>query len=312
MWLHKSASFILGLLIVGTQSVSAQQRVAFQIKDHQGRYLDVLSADGRPILRYVYLRDTSDKQKDIDTVKVFLHVFAADGKTTLTQGPGAKLYPHHRGIFVGWSRLQHGGKTHNLWGQTGMAQVHRKFLEAKADEEGAVISSIIDWSGAGGQKVLEEERTHRLVAAKDAHVVLDVKTVLKATDGDVKLDGDPEHAGLQFRPSPQVAENKSAQYTFHSPQIDPRKDLDLPWVAETFQVDDTLWTVQMMNHPDNPPGARWSAYRDYGRFGPFTVLEIADGDSCTLQYRFRITQGPAPAREQLQAQYERYVKLQRQ
>lgn len=287
-------------------ATSAAEQGPFQIKDVPGQYLDVL-VQGRPVLRYVYRRDVSDKQKEFDTAKVFLHVFAPDGQTTLTQGPGGKLYPHHRGIFVGWSRLEHNGKNHNLWGAKGMAQVHREFLETSAGGDGATFSSVIEWSGAGGEKLLREVRTHQLVA-DDAYVTLDVKTVLQAVYGDVKLDGDPEHAGLQFRPNPQVAENKSARYVFPRENVDPRSERDLPWVAETFQLGKSLWTVQMMNHPGNPPGARWSAYRDYGRFGPFHAVEIADGKSCTLQFRFRITPGDAPSRDQLQAQYERYAK----
>jgi hypothetical protein len=286
-------------------ALNAQE--TFQLDDQAGRFLDVKSAAGRTLLRYVYRRDTASPQQDFDTAKVFLHVFAPDGQTTLTQGVGGELYPHHRGIFVGWSRLQHQGQQHNLWGAKNMAQVHRKFLVTRADDQGAVITSVIEWQGKEGQPVLQEQRTHHLQVDDKAHVLLDVKTVLTAVYGSVKLDGDPEHAGLQFRPSPEVAVNKSARYTFHDPQVNPRQDQDLPWVAETFRVADQLWTVQMMRHPENPAGARWSAYRDYGRFGPFTVMEIAAGQQRVLQYRFRITAGDAPPREQLQAYYMRYA-----
>ncbi|MGI9466022.1 MAG: DUF6807 family protein, partial [Rubripirellula sp.] len=103
-------------------------------------------------------------------------------------------------------------------------------------------------------------------------------------------------------------ENKSAAYTFHKEGIDPKKDRDLPWVAESFQVGDDWWSVQHMNHPSNPEGARWSAYRDYGRFGPFTVVKIANGESVTFRYRFRVTKGKTQDREQLQVSFDQYSK----
>ncbi len=288
---------LLSMVVAAVTVAPVQgQLERWSIQDTQGQYLDVLNPQQQPRLRYVYRRDTSDKQADMDTVKVFLHVFAPDGKTTLTQGIDGQLYPHHRGIFVGWSRLEHGGKTHNLWGVTNMAQVHRAFRTTRVSPTEIVVTSDIEWFGSGGEAVLDELRTHRLLAPGEAYLVLDVTTVLTAAHGPVTLGGDPEHAGLQFRPHSQVAASKSAQYIFPQEDTDPRRDLDLPWVAETFVVDDQPWTVQMMNHPENPRGAQWSAYRDYGRFGPFNTIKLESGESGTLQYRFRVTSGQAPPR----------------
>ena len=87
----------------------------------------------------------------------------------------------------------------------------------------------------------------------DAHLLADFATTLKAVGGDVQLRGDPEHAGIQYRPSNEVAENKSARYTFHAEGIDPRKDKDLPWVALTYELGDKMYTVQHMRHPTYPP-----------------------------------------------------------
>ena len=58
-----------------------------------------------------------------------------------------------------------------------------------------------------------------------------------------------------------------------------------------------------------PTGARWSAYRDCGRFGRFTVVELARGNACAFRYRFRfrIIRGPAPARDELEQHYQRYL-----
>ena len=63
-----------------------------------------------------------------------------------------------------------------------------------------------------------------------------------------------------------------------------------------------------MSHPSNPKGAKWSAYRDYGRFGPFTVVKIAGGETQAFRYRFRVTSGEAPSREQLAHEYVGFSK----
>ena len=73
-------------------------------------------------------------------------------------------------------------------------------------------------------------------------------------------------------------------------------------------MDGQKWTVQHMSHPSNPDdNARWSAYRDYGRFGEFPVIKIADGEKVTLRYRFIVTKGEAPSREKLAAAYAAYA-----
>ncbi|MCH7728206.1 MAG: PmoA family protein [Planctomycetes bacterium] len=279
----------------------------FDLADSKGEHLDILTPAGAPILRYMYQRDTSTPEKKFNTAKVFAHVMAPDGKTTLTKGSGG-LYSHHRGIFIGWNKLKHDGKSHDLWHVRNTAQLHEKFLQTKADKSSATITSLIRWIGVSGEPVIEEERTYRVVGRDDAYAEIDFTSKLTAVNGDVTLDGDPEHAGVQFRPSQQVAENKSAEYTFHEKGVDPKKQQDLPWVAVTFRVDDQAWTVQHMSHPKNAMGARWSAYRNYGRFGPFTVVEIPDGKTHTFRYRFRVTMGDPLSTEEFARHYERYAK----
>lgn len=278
----------------------------YSVVDTPGKHLDIARPSGQPLLRYVYIRDTSTPEKAFDTSKVFAHVMAPDGKTTITKGPGGK-YSHHRGIFIGWSKLKHKEKRHDLWHVKNAAQLHQEFLETAADENGGVVTSVISWVGNHDEILIEETRTYRIVAEEGAYAVIDFVSELTAINGDVELNGDPEHAGVQFRPSQQVAENKSATYVMHEDGIDPREDLDLPWVAGTFRVGDQTWTVQHMNHPSNPDGARWSAYRDYGRFGPFTVVDIPNGESQMFKYRFRITQGEAPPRAVMAKHYQSYA-----
>ncbi|MGH8045940.1 MAG: hypothetical protein ACREKL_01725, partial [Chthoniobacterales bacterium] len=65
----------------------------------------------------------------------------------------------------------------------------------------------------------------------------------------------------------------------------------LPWVAEIMTIEGKTFTVVVLNPPDNPKGAVYSAYRDYGRFGPF-VPGIAKADApFSVHYRWLIAEG---------------------
>jgi len=83
---------------------------------------------------------------------------------------------------------------------------------------------------------------------------------------------------------------------------------DLAWAAMSYVLAGKRYAVQEMSHPGNPKGTVWSAYRDYGRFGAFFRSPLKSGETLTVRYRFTITEGEPPSREQLQRQYEEYVK----
>ena len=275
-------------------------------KDAAGSHLDILHG-GKPLVRYMYRYDPSTPESRHDTYKVFHHVMDEDGEQEITKGPGGK-FTHHRGIFIGWSRLGHGGKRYDLWHMRGKAaQVHREFLKQEAGEKASVLSTRINWLTDGETVAIDEARTVTVQHTDDdAHLLLDFETQLKAANADVDLNGDPEHAGFQYRPHNDVVGNKSAKYTFHKDGLNLKKDKSLPWVAETYELREKVYTVQYMYHPDNPEDAVYSAYRDYGRFGSFFQRVIPDGETLNLKYRIRITPGPAPSREALQAQYDAY------
>jgi len=281
---------------------------AGEIKDQPGDHLDICH-DGKPLVRYMYAYDTSTPEARHNTYKVYHHVMDTDGEQTLTKGPGGK-YTHHRGLFIGFSRFKHSSGSHDTWHMKGSAaQVHQEFVAQEAGDDKTSVTSLIRWLGTDGETVLLEE--NRTVTVhhndRDAYVLVDFVSELKAVNGEVTLSGDPEHAGMQYRPHNEVAENNSAKYLFHEEGISPQKDLDLPWAAETYELRGKQWSVQHMNHPNNPKGTKYSAYRSYGRFGAYPTTVIKDGETLTLRYRIRITPGETPSRGVLAAQYEKFV-----
>jgi len=307
--ISRNGSIALLFATTALMSVSAGFADEPRVSDEPGERLTVLGGNGKPVLTYEYAHVVGDDGKvTFDTAKVFYHVVAPDGKTTLTKGPGG-TFPHHRGIFIGWNKIKHNGKNYDLWHVRNTTQKHVSFTKQQSNDAGTTVASRIDWIGTEGAPVLEETRTvtvHHDTAG--AYAVIDFVSELTAANGAVQLNGDPEHAGVQFRPSQQVAQNKSAKYVYPTDDAKQKKYAGLPWVAQTFEVDGQQWTVQHMSHPANPDDdARWSAYRDYGRFGEFPVIHLDADETVVLRYRFRITKGAAPTRGKLAETYAAFA-----
>lgn len=306
---------LLGISFAGSAACGA----GFAWKDTEGKYLDLLY-DGCKVTRYMYDHDESSDQRIFETYKAFHHVFDEKGENLLTNGPDGEnpytkgvLYPHHRGIFIGWNKLQFDGKSYDTWHMTnGVRQVHQKFAEQKADAEKAISTVLIHWKNAEGKVIVEEKRTMTAYRPDGgAIVLLDFETELKAPNGEVYLNGDPEHAGFQYRPHDGVAKGPAdgkAKYLFHKAGIDPRKDKDLPWVALEYGLNGKRYSVQLMSAAANPNAdAVYSAYRDYGRFGEFFKHTIAVGQTLKLRYRIRVSEGSLPDRESLAEQYAEFT-----
>lgn len=254
---------------------------------------------GKALAAFQMALDTSTEETRHDTYKPFLHVMDPNGFGPITKGPGGR-FTHHRGIFLGFNKIGFQGKRYDLWHMKVGVQRHVGFTEKETNKDQTRFTSHISWELNDGTRVLDEERTmifHRPPAS--AYALIEMHSVLHASQGDLIMNGDPEHAGAQFRPANEVIDAKT-QYYFHEDGIDPRKNLDLPWAGETFVLPSGMYSVVILNHPDNPEGTRFSAYRDYGRFGAFPNFEIAEGESRTLRYQWLIKSGPRFSEEEIE------------
>lgn len=299
--------FILvgGLLPLGGAGPAPAAGQAFSLRDAPGDHLDVL-VDGRIAARYMYAHDTSTPERRHETYKPYLHVFDAEGKAPITKGPGGQ-YTHHRGIFIGWNKIRFGGKTHDRWHMGGGEIVHRRFLEKKTGPELATFTSLTHWNDDAGKPMIEEARTMTIRRAPaPARLVIDFTARLKAPNGDVVLDGDPEHAGVQYRPANEVVA-KETRYVFPKEGANPRADLDYPWVGESYTLGGKRHSIIHMNHPQNPKGTKYSAYRDYGRFGAFFTKELKSGETLTLRYRILVADGEMPPNEFIQKNWKAFA-----
>ena len=285
------------------QVADTPPRPCFTLLEGSKEHLDV-RWDNRAVLRYMYAYDASSEERLHQTYKPYYHVFDVAGEKLLTKGPGG-LYTHHRGIFIGWNKLKHGGKEYDFWHMKGVAQRHQRTLHQSTGPVLAGLKSLIHWNDPTGKPVIAEER-EAIVFRQSAPTILllEFRTTLKAVAGDVFLGGDPEHAGVQYRAHNDVAEADQAlkaSYLFHEDGIDPHRDKDLPWVAMSYGLNGRRYVVQHMNHPENPRPNIYSAYRDYGRFGAFFKHRIDADQSLSLRYRIWVVEGEPAARQELAA-----------
>lgn len=282
-----------------------------KIKDTEGKSLDILAGE-KALVRYMYEYDTSSDQTKHATYKPYLHVFDADGKSLITKGPGGQ-FTHHRGIFIGWSKIGFNGKRYDRWHMKDGAIVHQSFKKKEARENMASITSMTQWHDAEKNPILDEERTMTVWTPGQgwARAVIFFRSKLTASHGDVSLKGDPEHAGIQYRPADEVNRKKTV-YLFPKEEIttaNVKKEKDLAWIAETYWLGDKAHSVVQFNHPTNPKGTVHSAYRDYGRFGSFFEKDIKKGESLTVNYAFALVEGELPARSEIQQASDMYADM---
>jgi hypothetical protein len=285
-----------------SKSVAAE---GFELKDDPGVALDVL-LDGKIVARYMYAYDKSTEETLHETYKPYLHVFDAEGKAPITKGSGGQ-YTHHRGIFIGWNKMQFNGEGYDRWHMKGGDIVHQEFLNNKTGSNRATVVSVTHWNDSDGKPMIRETRTMTFRRAPEpARLSIMFTAELEAPNGDVFLGGDPEHAGVQYRPADEV-DRAATVFVFPKEKADPKKDTDYPWVGETYSLNGKRYSVVHMNHPDNPKGTKYSAYRDYGRFGAFFEKEIKSGEKLKIDYRFLIADGEMPPTAYIQETWDKFI-----
>jgi hypothetical protein len=227
------------------------------------------------------------------TSRVFHHVFAPDGRL-VTKGLGGQ-YPHHRGLFLGWNRVRCGDERLDFWHCShGETQRFLAFTSPAAmGLTGDWQVAAIDWLAAGGRPVLHELRATRARTHADGSNVLDVRIVLRAGASAVVLDGDPQHAGHQFRAPREFGEPQAPAVRYLRP-AEARGQRDdvwsgCAWIAAVLPFADGAVTVLRVEGPGNPP-ALWST-RAYGRFGSFSRCELEPHAERRLEYTYVVALG---------------------
>ncbi len=312
----------LELVVHFTPIDPAKQQVArFAWTGKKGEYDDLayrLSGVEVPQLRYMNRPyDASSKEARDMTYKVFHHLFDSTGKRITNGGfadgkvedPKKLLFPHHRGIMYGFNKCSYGpdfkGKA-DTWHCTGTAHVaHEKTLNAEAGPVLGRHRVLLGWFGEKNERFAEEERELTLYRVANGTIV-EFASRLKPVSGTVKVDGDPQHAGFQFRAHNDVATSTAKQTTYLHPDGSkgapgaeknwPKdKDMvDLPWYVISFVLDKQRYSVCYLNHPSNPKQTRFSE-RGYARFGGYFEKQVTAEAPLVVNYRLFMQPGEMTA-----------------
>lgn len=257
--------------------------------------------DGKTVAAYLTANDVSTSARANETYKPYLRIVDPTNGQAITKGPGG-TYTHHRGIFFGWLRVGLDGQRLDLWSMGAGRQVHTSFKEQSAKDGIAKLVSLISWNDKKGQLIISEERTMILSSlAAPGFLRVDFLTTVKAEAGDLLLEADPEHGGVHYR-APQEVTAAKTTYFFPVAKPLPHKDLDYPWVGMNYTLGEKSYGVVQLDAPTNPRGTKWSAYRDYARFGAYPHAVLKKGETLSLKYRFLIAHGAIVSTEVIQAE----------
>ena len=324
--LARELHFILPVSLVGpsrdlTVEIAQLEEslTVYQFQDEPGKHKDLLFGD-RPVMRYMYEAvDTSTEDRRHETMKVYHHLFDPEGKNLLTKGPGG-LFQHHRGIFYGFNRISYeqdgDKKSADVWHcNKGESQTHEKFVREEAGPVMARQVVKIDWNGSDGKTFATELRQMTVYHVEGVQVVDFTSELLSKADR-LKVDGDPQHAGFQFRATQHVPDKTADQTYYVRPdgKGEPGKyrnwpgnkeHVDLDFNAMSFVAFGQRYTCCYLDSPDNPKPARFSE-RNYGRFGSYFATDVSQDQPLQLHYRLWLQPGELDV-EQIQQLREDFV-----
>ncbi|MBY0230724.1 MAG: PmoA family protein [Gemmataceae bacterium] len=263
----------------------------------------LLAREKLPVLEFVRpTLDESTPAKREATFKPFHEAFL-DGKK-LTKGVGG-LFTHHRGLFYGFMKASYGKHTVDIWHCKGKThQAHRKVLDDSIAN--AVLGYhrvAIDWNVGEGKTFAKEERELTAIPLPGG-LLIEFVSKLTPTGEDVKLDGDPQHAGFHFRAANEVDKNKKETFFIRPSGVGEKgkeknwpgdkKQVDLPWLGMSFVIGGERYTVGYIDHPSNPKPAMFSE-RTYGRIGSYFVTTVKKDKPLVVRYRVWLQKGEAKA-----------------
>ncbi len=282
-----------------------------RITEHSTR----LFVGGLPVIQYEH--PVFDADNIEETKKPFHHVFEPTANRFITKGPGG-LYSHHRGIFFGYNHVYVGDSEEriDIWhARDGERSEHVEIIREFAGPVMGGHKVKIHWKDHDGKPFIEEIRDIRVFRQPYGETLIDFHSELRTLDQPVRLDGDRQHAGVQFRASQYVADNRHFTRFIRPPEwshldggeeIEGPEMYDLPWNAMHFIIDERPFTVSYLSHPSNPQNAEMSE-RLYGRFGEFFPYRVTDGDPLTVKYRFWVTEGKVPSVESIDLRYHAFA-----
>ncbi len=255
-----------------------------------GEVIDI-TEDGQLVARFVF----GDGQP-----KPYLHVFE-DG-IQLTKGDSGAVFPHHRGIFIGWDKLRWtdpdgAARVSDLWHLDDGSTMRVAAIEKLwADADSVTLIARIEWrssAATGNVELIEETRSLSVSRPDGNRTQVEAYSQLRAARG-LMLNGDRQHAGIHFRAAQEVNTRSSETSYLSSPQGgDGISGADLQWCRLLFPLGTRWFSVLQLRAPGTP--SLEISMRDYGRFGFFFRRTMVSGEMLSTHYRFIIRANEPPA-----------------
>lgn len=280
----------------------------FRFQDGAG-FSDLYYGDV-PVYRHV--TPAFNPAKHTETFKVFHHVYGFHGEGFLTKGVGGE-FTHHRGLFLGWSKTMTAGKEMDSWhGGAGSSIRHARYEGQPEIYAGrARRVSVSEWTEKDGTVLVRDTRDVTAWWPEEGRLYLDWALTIASNSGDsVRLDGDPQHAGFQFR-----ADSSIKEFAYLGPadktgtgDVWTMKNAN-SWAVNQFEAKGHKYAVMQMDHPLNPRPVVVS-HRDYGRFGHFFTATVPKDKPMTFHFRTMVVdvdKHGAPTLATAQAAYDAYA-----
>lgn len=270
-----------------------------------------LTVAGQPWLHTVTTPyDDSKGSARAKTYKVFTQIYDFGGDGYLTKGQGG-LYPHHRGLFIGWMKteLDEPEVTVDTWHMRGCYQEHVEWLERLNGDDTSRQSQIVEWRLNDGTAFIRERRT--IVASENdaGQRILDFTSELQALDTAIRLRGDLQHAGMQVRLANEVAQHQdTTEYILPdgAERLEGDEIHGASWACCSAVIEGKRYWIVHMTRNEKATAQPVYSIRAYGRFGAFFEPDIAAGESKTLEFRILVSDREL-SREECQALYDSFA-----
>jgi ubiquinone/menaquinone biosynthesis C-methylase UbiE len=286
------------------QSVFADWKTREESGKPTGKLIEVLN-DGKPVARFVY----GEGQ-----LKPYLHIYGKDGEL-VTEWSADQQFPHHRGIYIGWNKIESDIGASDLWHLRSGERMFVRNVRHVGMRTNAVITAQVEWHAqkkddSGDSILLVETRVLNIFQPEPNRTFVDAKFTLNP-QRDLTLNGDLQHAGVHFRATHKLKDRtRETRYVWEPDLPGPGGKVvskELKWARLIFPVEENWYTATQLDLPTNP--TEELSWRDYGRFGFFFKRKLEWGDELELKYRFIIEPAAPGAREDLDAQRKAAAKL---
>ena len=187
-------------------------------------------------------------------------------------------YPHHRSFWFADTVRLDGEKAptsfYNAYyaykNGKGPRIRHEKFLEAKADNDGATLGMELSWEIDKDKPVFKETREARIVPLGGGEYFMDIRFTVAADYGDVEFRSDAAHYAWPYiRIHPQFSVQKGGTLVNSEGGLKQAgtQGKVAAWCDYSNTLDGKTEGLAFFSHAENDHPHTWLT-RDYGTFGP--------------------------------------------